>query len=205
MGLNTYNLSRNRFVVDESSLERLPGVQIDWTTVTAGVDGQKRLQPGTVLSRQASGKAQPRAYKLTLTNVAVASNVATATKTNHGFVEGEQIFIEGADLAYVNGLKTIATVPDADTFTFTATGSNATASGTITAARVATEILETEANENQSVAALSGYGTLVGGVLFENLLPDATSSPKKLPAQYKEELKSAGCTFKFHQYADSRA
>jgi hypothetical protein len=44
----------------------------------------------------------------------------------------------------------------------------------------------------------------IGG-LYENLLPDATGTPKVLPAQYKTELTAAGCTFKFHQYADSRA
>jgi hypothetical protein len=30
-------------------------------------------------------------------------------------------------------------------------------------------------------------------------------TPKVLPTQYKTELVNAGCTFKFRQYADTRA
>jgi hypothetical protein len=149
---------------------------------------------------------QPRSYSVTLTDVDVASNVATATLEDHGFSVGEQIYVSGAAAAYVNGVKTIASVPDADTFTFTATGSDASnVAGTIIASRVATEILETDATDLNTAEAYTGYGALVGGVLFENLLPNATGTPKVLPTQYKSELVSAGCTFKFRQFADTRA
>lgn len=205
MALTSYSLSRVRPVVDESSLERTPGAQIDWSVITADADGAKRLKAGAVLSRMASGKAQPRSYALTLTSVAVASNVATATKASHGYSVGEQLYISGSSLSYANGLITIATVPTANTFTYTATGSDATATGTIIASRVATEILDTDATDLNYAESYTGYGSLVGGVLFESLLPDATGTPKVLPTQYKTELKNAGCTFKFQQYADTRA
>jgi hypothetical protein len=205
MALTSYSLSRVRAVVDESSLERLPGAQIDWASITADADGAKRVKAGTVVSRKTDGKVQPRSFTLTLTSVVVATNVATATKVAHGYSVGEQIFISGANLAYVNGLKTIASVPTADTFTFEATGANATATGTIVASRVATEILETDATDLNMAESYTGYGSLVAGVLYENLLPDATGTPKVLPTQYKTELVNAGCTFKFHQYADTRA
>jgi hypothetical protein len=205
LALTNYALSRVRAVVDESSLERNPGAQIDWAVITADADGAKRLKAGSIVSRKADGKVQPRSYTLTLTSVVVASNVATATKVGHGYSVGETIFISGANLAYVNGLKTIATVPDADTFTFVATGSNATATGTIIASRVATEMLETDATDKNLAEALTGYGSLVGGGFYENLLPDASGTPAVLPAQYKTELTNAGCSFKFRQYADSRA
>jgi hypothetical protein len=205
MALTSYSLSRVRAVVDESSLERTPGAQIDWAVVTADADGAKRLKAGAVVSRKADGKVQPRSYALTLTSVVVASNVATATKAGHGYSVGEQLFISGANLSYVNGLKTIVTVADANTFTFAATGGDATATGTIVASRVATEILETDATDLNMAESYTGYGTLVGGGLYENLLPDATGTPKVLPAQYKTELVNAGCSLKFRQYADTRA
>lgn len=205
MALTSYTMSRARAVVDESSLERLPGAQIDWASVTAAGDGTKSVKAGTVISKMAGGLYQPRAYTLTLTSLVVATNVATATKAAHGFSVGEQVYISGSNLAYANGLVTIATVPDADTFTYAATGSNATATGTIVVSRAATAILETDAQQSNLSEAYSGYGALVGGVLYANLLPDATGTPKVLPAQYVTELKNAGCTFKYAQYADTRA
>ena len=205
MALTSYSLSRVRAVVDESSLERVMGAQIDWASITADADGAKRVKAGTVVSRKADGMVQPRSFTLTLTSVVVASNVATATKNGHGYSVGEQLFISGANLSYVNGLKTIASVPDANTFTFDATGANATATGTIVASRVATEILETDATDTNLAESYTGYGSLVGGVLYENLLPDAAGTPKVLPTQYKTELKNANASFKFVQYADTRA
>lgn len=205
MGLTNYTLSRARAIADESSLERLPGAQIDWSVITADADGAKRVKAGTVVSRTAAGKVQPRAYQQSITSVVVAANVATATKNGHGYSVGEQLYISGGSLAYANGLVVVATVPDASTFTYAATGANASATGTIVASRVATEILETDATDQNLAESYSGYGSLVGGILFENLLPDASGTPKVLPAQYKTELKNAGATFKFVQYADTRA
>lgn len=67
-------------------------------------------------------------------------------------------------------------------------------------------ILLTDANEGASEEALTGYGILVGGVLYENLLPDATGGPPKtIGSQAKTDLATAGCTFKYVNYVDSRA
>jgi len=205
MGLTSYNLTRVRPVVDESSLERMPGAQINWAAITADADGAKRVKAGTVVSRRADGLVEPRSFSKTLTSVVVNTNVATVTLVGHGFSVGEQIYVSGANLAYANGLVTIATVADADTFTYAATGANATATGTIKASRVATEILENDATDKNYAEGYSGYSSLVGGVLYASLLPDATGTPKVLPAQYLTELKNAGCTFKFVQYANSQA
>lgn len=74
-------------------------------------------------------------------------------------------------------------------------------------AETATGILETPAEENSAVDSLSGYGVIVGGVLYENNLPDATGSPAVLPTAYKNELQAAGVGmgFGFEQYGDTRA
>lgn len=66
-------------------------------------------------------------------------------------------------------------------------------------------ILATTAIEDDRSAALSGYGMLVGGVLYEALLPDSSGSPKELAAAVKTELDTARCTFKYERYEDNRA
>jgi hypothetical protein len=206
MGLTTYALSRVRGVADESSLERAGGHQIDWTAITADADGEKRVTGLTVMGRRASGLLVPRAIAKTLTSVVVASNVATATLVAHGYAVGDKLYISGGSLAYANGLVTVASVPTADTFTYVATGANATATGTITANFQAVGLLETNAAQNAGSHALTGYSLLVGGVFYENLCPDAAGSPKVIPAQYKTELVASGCSIKFAPaYADSRA
>lgn len=66
-------------------------------------------------------------------------------------------------------------------------------------------ILATDANEDAPAEALSGYGVLIGGHLYENLLPDATGGPPKaLAGAIKTELTTAGCTFTFENYEDNR-
>ena len=46
MPLTSYPLSRARAIVDESSLERNNGAQIDWPSITADADGAKRVKAG---------------------------------------------------------------------------------------------------------------------------------------------------------------
>lgn len=66
-------------------------------------------------------------------------------------------------------------------------------------------ILLTDANEDASEEALTGYGILVGGVLYDNLLPDASGDPLSIGGTAKTALVNAGCTFKYVQHVDSRA
>lgn len=67
--------------------------------------------------------------------------------------------------------------------------------------------LETDAVEDDLQDAASGYAVIVGGVLYENLLPDATGGPPKvLPAAIKTEVQTAGVgtAFSFQEYQDVR-
>lgn len=67
-------------------------------------------------------------------------------------------------------------------------------------------ILQTDANEGAESESLSGYGFFVGGVLYENLLPEAAGGPPAvLPGTRKADLAASGCTFKYEIYADNRA
>lgn len=69
-------------------------------------------------------------------------------------------------------------------------------------------LLETNAYEDDRNAAVTGYGVIIGGAVYENLLPDATGGPPAtLPAAIKTELQTAGVGtgFAFFTYADTRA
>lgn len=52
-------------------------------------------------------------------------------------------------------------------------------------------LLATDAVENDRAAALSGYGVIIGGAIFENLLPDAAGGAT-IDSTYKTELQTAG-------------
>lgn len=69
----------------------------------------------------------------TVTSITRASTTATVTASAHGFTTGDQVNIRGADQTDYNG-DYIVTVTDANTFTYTVSGSPATpATGTIVA------------------------------------------------------------------------
>jgi hypothetical protein len=69
----------------------------------------------------------------TVTSITRASTTATVTATAHGFTSGDQVNIRGAAQTDYNG-DFIVTVTDANTFTYTVSGSPATpATGTIIA------------------------------------------------------------------------
>jgi hypothetical protein len=65
-------------------------------------------------------------------------------------------------------------------------------------------LLETEASYLDRAAALSGYGIIVGGLVYENLLPDANGG-STINSTYKTELQTAGVGtgFGFATYADN--
>lgn len=63
----------------------------------------------------------------------------------------------------------------------------------------ATCILATDAIEDDKAAALTGYGVIKGGVIYENLLPEGVPA-----AAVKTELDAAGTGFAWETYADSR-
>lgn len=66
-------------------------------------------------------------------------------------------------------------------------------------------ILETDAVEDDKSAALSGYGVIRGGHVYENLLPEAAGGPPRVLADaVKTELRAAGGAWIFSQYADVR-
>lgn len=83
--------------------------------------------------------AFPSVVTRTLTDIDVASNIATATSSaDHGFVAGQFVTIAGAAAPYINGMKQVITAPTASTFTFLAFGADVTnQTGTATAGTLA--------------------------------------------------------------------
>lgn len=65
-------------------------------------------------------------------------------------------------------------------------------------------LLAAAAVEGETGAALTGYGVLRGGLFYENLLPDAIGTPKRLPAAVVTELNANGVGFAFTTYSDNR-
>lgn len=70
---------------------------------------------------------------LSITDLDIADNIATATSAGHGYVAGDIVLIAGANATYANGIKMVLWA-DTDTFTFNAIGADATGvTGTKTA------------------------------------------------------------------------
>jgi hypothetical protein len=66
-------------------------------------------------------------------------------------------------------------------------------------------LLATNAVEGEPHAALSGYGVIVGGVIYENFIPGADAGTGALDQDIKDELAAAGTGFTWRQYTDDRA
>lgn len=108
-------------------------------------------------------------------------------------------------------------IPDDATATYGGSGDKVIASGTIvaelssgkviprsavTGAETAIGVLVGTAYENAKEHALTGYGVINGGVLYENLLPDRDHADFDT---WITEINSAGTGVSLQEYSDSRA
>jgi len=198
------------FVVDSNSVVHSSGKQFDWDkTATARQNGdlKKEVTAGEVVAITPAGKLVPRADTVAMTSlVDDGSSEVTATKVAHGFADGSTVVIAGATESRFNGTFVI-TLVDADSFTYVPDSTSAgSATGSPVASYRAYGVLASSAREDAPEHALSGYGVLVGGRLFESSLPDATGTvpSRVLPAAYKTEMATTGAFFNFEQYEDSR-
>lgn len=108
----------------------------DQQTYTIGLGGDFDVpRPVTIdgAGLWLNGLASPAS----VTSITRSGYTATVTQTAHGYAVGDESFIDGATQIEYNGLQTVQSVPDADTYTFTVEGTPVTpATGTITAAAV---------------------------------------------------------------------
>lgn len=76
-----------------------------------------------------------------VSSITRSGNIATLTRTSHGFVAGDRVYVAGADQDDYNGRFTVLTAPTADTLTFQVSNSPASpATGTITVAEAALDV-----------------------------------------------------------------
>jgi hypothetical protein len=202
------------FVADWNSIDRLDGRQIDW----ANVSESERLTPGQIVTTSGAAAA---ATSLPVTALTVA--IPSGTVLN--FLPGSGKFAKltaaaavGATSLTVQALPT--TIANLDTAVFPGTGAKRLRAGTVVGTllgagkvspRIVTTnpargILETDAVEGDVNAALSGYGIIIGGAIYEALLPEASGSPRVLAAAVKTELDTPGqgTGFAFLEYIDTR-
>ena len=185
-------LSNYGFVVDSDSVRLSSGAQFDWASVAdsrKNDDLKKVVKAGTVVAKRSNGKIIPRADKsVAITSLTDdGSNEITAVATAHGLATDDTIVIEGADARFLGTF--VITVTGANGFTYTTTGATSAgvSAGTLTGSFPAYGLLIGEAREDAPEHATTGYGVMIGGHFFENLLADATGTPpnKVLPAAYK--------------------
>jgi hypothetical protein len=88
----------------------------------------------------------------TVTSISVASGVATAVISGHGYEPGKTILVSGATPSGLNGNQVVASVVDANTVTFAVSGvADGGATGTITAKRAPLGWVKAFAGTNTAV------------------------------------------------------
>jgi hypothetical protein len=195
------------FIVDPESIDRNSGRVIDWSQVP---DSYKA---GTTYSITTTAQAAAAAVAIlvqalpvalpsgTVLNFAGAGRFATLTAPA----------AVGATSLTVEALDVIIPTATAAPYTVSKSGNKAILSGTVMAqlasgrvvpraARPGSEtamgLLWGTAIENLPSAPLSGYAIIVGGVIYENLLPEVITA-------FKSELVTNGSGWVWQTYQDS--
>jgi hypothetical protein len=210
-----YQMGLPPFVADRDSLDHDGGHTIDW----ASVGEEYRRTPGQTVTMAAAASAGA----VSLTVEALTYAIPSGTTLN--FTGAGEFAITTADAAAgATALAVEATdaaIEDDDTAIVAGSGDKFIPAGTRmggganwfgggpmwprSASNPAACLLATDAIENSRAVPRSGYGVIVGGVIFENLLPGATGTPKRIASAERTELAAAGTGFTWRQYGDSSA
>lgn len=130
------------------------------------------------------------------TTLTVSSALANIADTSTATVTGASI--PTASVAYIEGSggKTV----EAGTVLSHQATSKAVPRSTVTDATPATCILLSTVHSDGDMSKV-GHGAIVGGVIYENLLPDYSNADF---ATFKTELASAGTGYSWQTYTDNR-
>ena len=208
----TYGSMPN-FVADPESIDRNTGRQVDWNYVP------DTYKAGTNYTITATATANAAATSITVTALLVALPTGTvlnfsnagrfAILTAPAAAGATSLTVEALDAAVASGYTAPYNVSYSQEKVIPAgTIMAELSSGKIVprAARPGSETAigilwstATEARFEPNSDSLSGYGIIIGGVIYENLLPETITS-------YKSELQTAGVGtgFAWSTYADSR-
>jgi hypothetical protein len=218
MGRKTKNISRPPFALSTKSLLRDTGRQIDWTalftnqyrhgafSVVVGVAGA--AQGATTVPVLALKEAIAKGTVLNFgTNKFVTVNADAAAGATSLTTLAIPTALVSLDTAYHTNSGLTGFLVRAGTIVDILTNGKVVPSALNTGAVTAYGILETDADSENKTDALSGYGVLIGGDIYENLLPEAdlTLTPPTITAAWKTELAARSGRFQFHQYTDSTA
>lgn len=207
--------SNPTFIADHGNVPRDTGRQIDWSRVP------DTYKMGTAYTITANGAALAGATSITVDATPVALPVG-ATLDFLGVGEFATLTAPAAAGATTLTVEALdAGIEDNDTATYlvSISGAKAIPAGTVmcalasklmipraarTGAETAFCLLASNAIEDAPHNALSGFGCILGGVMYENLLPDFSNASW---ATFKTELQAAGVStgFSWRTYEDTRA
>jgi hypothetical protein len=219
MGRTTYTSSAAGFVVDPKSIDKLDGRQIDWTQVGE----ERRETPGTAIVVVVVGAAGAAGGATSVPVAALSAAIPSGTTLDFGGAKFARLTAPAAvgavtltvtalvtalvsgDTATYPGTKGLGnkTLP-AGIFVGDALSGNGKIGPRVVTTNPAIGLLATKAVENDPVASRSGYAVIIGGVVYENLLPDAVAGV--VPTAIKTEVNTAGASkgFLFQTYGDDR-
>lgn len=205
---NTVYVAAPVFVADPHSISRNLGGQIDWSkvpdTYSGGVDhtvvlGESALAEaeeltvealtvaipaGTILDFEGEGK-----FAKVVADAAVGATKLTVEKLVEALTEGDEAVFHapGSGPKVIKAGTVLCKLSNGKYIPRVARPGSETAVG----------LLMSTATEDSRSDATTGYGIIVGGVIFENLLPETITG-------YKTELGTNGAGFVWVQYADGR-
>lgn len=206
MSRTTTYASAPLFVADNNSTDRNTGRQIDWSRVP------DTYRAGTRYTITATEPAIATATSITVAALPVALPTGTLLNFSGAGEVAELSAPAAAGDTSISVVALDAAIEDNDTATYVVSYSNAKVieAGTVMcqltsgkmvprAARPGSEeamgLLIATATEGNNSDALTGYGVFIGGVFYENLLPETITS-------YKTELESNGTSYAWQTYAD---
>lgn len=205
--------SRPPFVANWRSAQADTGHTIDWAMVPEdyrSTPGQTVTLTAAALADATSLTVSPLAFAIPAGTLLyfgqlgetarVTANAAAGATTLT--VEADHTAIESGDIATITGAG----------YKFIPAGTRMGDAGTngriyprVVTSNPAKMVLATSAYENGEYGTRDTYGVIRSGILYENLMPGATGTPKVIPTAEKTELAAAGCFFTFLQYRDSTA
>lgn len=197
------------FVVDQHSVDLNSGRQMDWSKVGEAF----RSTPGGIVTVNGAHALGAVALTVQPLPVAVPSGTTLDFGTGGEFARTTAAAAAGATSIPVTALP--EALEGGEVATVKGSGDKVVPAGTVmvelasgkmiprvdrTGAETSIGLLAASAVENSKTDALTGYGVIVGGVIYQNMLPEGVPA-----AGVKAELNAAGVGgFIWETYADNR-
>lgn len=206
------NFARPAFVVDWQSVDRDGGHQIDWELVSEDyreTRGGRVTVNGTAAQGATSIPVDALAFPLKTGQLLYFGQSQEFARLTADAAEGATSItvealpqaLEDNDFAPVSGSGK-KTIPEGTVMEIQSDGKMIPTQD-VNGGSLAHGLLASTAVEGSRVAALSGYGLIIGGVVFETLLPEAVAGV--LPSALKTALATSSKGFVYREFEDSRA